>query len=363
MNTIYELPRDLFGRAAHLYHDAGFDQPCYNSVFEGVQDARLFVDKADAPSAALMCRSYEYYLAGAVDPTLRQFVKDAPAEAGVFASFYGYVPLNDQWKAALLSDLPLEIIGRCNFQWQPSTPLIDWRRQLPADARIVPVDRALAERLDRECYPVPFILYDWGSYKSYAAHGFGFALLVDGEIASSITAITVSQRHALINVATEPPYRLKGLGTLVSARFVDHCLERGLLPVWDTDDTNAGSIALARRVGFTEAERFVELALPDRAKPDQSRGVLVADRARRRRGRVERRPHPAALRLAPPLHAMERGMRGEVITCSAPPAAARRSRRPPDARSCPDTRSDPSPARDRRRARREGRCPPSRPPA
>ena len=140
------------------------------------------------------------------------------------------------------------------------------------------MDRALAQRLDRECYPVPFVLYDWGSYDAYAAHGFGFALLMSGAIASTITAITVSRRHALINVATEPPYRRRGLATLVSACFVEHCLERGLLPVWDTDDTNAGSIALARRVGFIEAESFVELALPDRAKPEPTHGVWSSTR-------------------------------------------------------------------------------------
>ncbi len=273
MNTIYELPHDLFGCAAHLYQNATFDQPCYDSVFEGVQVARLFVDDADAPTSALMCRSYEYYPAGVVDPSLRRFINDAPAEADVFGSFYGYVPLNDAWKTALLSDQALEIIGRCNFQWQPGTPVNDWRAHLPANAEIVPVDRALAERLDRECYPVPFVLDDWGSYEAYAAHGFGFALLVGGQIASTITAITVSQRHALINVATEPPYRRQGLATLVSARFVEDTLERGLLPIWDCDDTNAGSMALARRVGFSEADKFVELALPDRAKPEQTHGV------------------------------------------------------------------------------------------
>ncbi len=278
MTTIYELARDQYGRAAHLYRDAKFDQPCYDSVFEGVQDARLFVNDPDTPTAALMCRSYEYYPAGALDPALRRFIKDAPAEAEVFASFYGYVPLNEAWRAALLSDLPLEIIGRRNFQWQPGTPLIDWRALLPPDATVVPVDRALAQRLDRDCYPVPFILYDWGSYPAYEARGFGFALLIGAAIASTITAITVSQRHALINVATEPPYRRRGLATLVSACFVAATLERGLLPVWDADDANAGSIALARRVGFTEAEPFVELALPDRAKPEPTRGVWSGTR-------------------------------------------------------------------------------------
>ncbi|MFN8452130.1 MAG: GNAT family N-acetyltransferase [Anaerolineae bacterium] len=277
MPTLFELPPALFDRVQPLYAAAPFDQPCYDAVFAGWQAARIFVDDADAPTSALMCRSYEFFPAGAVDPALRQFIADAPDEAGVFAEFYGYAPLDARWNAALLADFPYEIIGRRNFQWQPGTPLLDWRARLPADARIVPIDRAFAERLDRDYYPVPFVLYDWGSYAAYEARGFGFALLMGEAVASSITATAVSARHALITVATEPDFRRRGLATLVSACFIEYCFERGLLPIWDTDDTNLGSIATARRLGFVEREPFVELALPNRAKPERSRGLWTPE--------------------------------------------------------------------------------------
>lgn len=273
MKTVFELPIHLQSRVKPLYAAAPYDQPCYDSVFEGIQPARIFVDNVETPTAALMCRSYEYYHAGALDAALRQFTAEAPEEADVFADFYGYVPLNDGWKAALLADAPYEIIGRMNFQWQPGKPAPDWRASLPADGRVVPVDDTLARRLDRECYPVPFILYDWGSYQAYAEHGFGFALFVGDAIASTITAISTSSRHALVNVATEPPFRRRGFAALMGGCFIEECLNRGLLPVWDTDDSNLGSAATARRIGFTEEAPFVELGLPLRAKPERSRGV------------------------------------------------------------------------------------------
>lgn len=280
MKTVFELPVHLYDRVKPLYASAPFDQPCYDSVFEGKQDARIFVDDAAAPTGALMFRSYEYYPAGAAAASLRQFVIDAPDEADdIFKDFYGYTPITDAWKNALLADLPLEVIGRCNFQWQPGTPVYDWRSRMPENGRMMRVDRALAERLDRECYPVPFILWDWGSYEAYVEHGFGFALLIGDEIASSITATIVSDRYALVNVATEPGFRLRGFATLVGARFVEECLARGLLPVWDTDDTNLGSMATARRLNFIESTPFVELALPNRAKPERSRGVWSPESA------------------------------------------------------------------------------------
>jgi hypothetical protein len=277
LTTVFELSRNQFQRVAPLYAAVPFDQPCYDSVFEGKLEARIFVDDADAPTAALMCRSYEYFPAGAVNASLRQFIREAPEEARVFEYFYGYVPANLDWKTALLTDLPLEIIGRCNFQWTAGTPVPDWKANLPPDGRIVPIDRALAERLDRDYYPVPFVLYDWGSYDAYATHGFGFALLIGEEIASTITTTSVSQRHALVTIATESPFRKRGFAALIGARFVDACLERGLLATWDTDDTNLGSIATARRIGFTELAPFVELARPNRAKLDLSRGLWQAE--------------------------------------------------------------------------------------
>ncbi len=115
MTTLYELPNTLFARVKPLFAAAPFDQPCYDSVFEGVQAARIFVDDADAPTSALMFRSYDYFAAGVAAPALRQFVRDAPDEAEVFAAFYGCVPLNDDWKAALLADLPLEIDRALQF--------------------------------------------------------------------------------------------------------------------------------------------------------------------------------------------------------------------------------------------------------
>ena len=277
LNTLFELPRSQFDRVKPLYADAQFDQPCYDSVFEGRQSARIFVDDADAPKSALMFRSYEYFVAGEADPLLRQFIKDAPEEAEVFASFYGYVPLNEAWKSALLSDLPLEMIGRCNFQWQPGTPVYNWRSERPSNTEIVSIDGKLARRLDAECYPVPFVLYDWGSYEAYEQYGFGFALMIGDAVASSVMATSVSQWHALITIATEPPFRKRGFATLLGARFIEETLQRGLLPIWDCDDFNHGSIATARKLGFKELDPFVELALPNRAKPDLSRGLWSAE--------------------------------------------------------------------------------------
>jgi RimJ/RimL family protein N-acetyltransferase len=269
---IYELPFPLFRRVKPLFDAAWFDESCYEAVYEGWQPGRIFVDDAEAPTAALICRTYEFFVAGAVDTPLRAFLKDAPEEVGSFDKFYGYAPVGDAWKNALLADQPLGVVDRQNFRWIPGTPAPEWRSKLPTDARIVPIDRTLAERIDSHSF-MPFINMFWSGYDRYEAHGFGYALMLGDEIASTIYAVATSPRDALISIDTEEQYRRRSFATLVAARFIEHCLEHGLLPVWDTDLENIPSANLARKLGFVEQQPFVELAFPNRAQPAMTRGV------------------------------------------------------------------------------------------
>jgi hypothetical protein len=62
--TIYELPPALFSRAAPVFASAWCDQPYLDAVLHGKDTGRIFVDDAEHPTAALMTRSYEYFVGG-----------------------------------------------------------------------------------------------------------------------------------------------------------------------------------------------------------------------------------------------------------------------------------------------------------
>ncbi len=269
---VYELPFDRFAVTAPLFSAAWFDEPYIDNVLQGRQRGRIFVDASDAPTAALMCRTYDYYLAG--DPgagALRQFIKDAPAEPGAFQHLYGFCLIGERWQAALLADRPaFAVIPRLNFKWEGGD-VIDWRARLPDGARVVPIDRALAARIDREL--VPLIAIFWESHDLFITGGFGFCLLLGDAIASVAYAATVSATQANISVETVRPFQRRGLATLVCSAFIESCLKRGLQPTWDTDAVNAGSIALARKLGFVEHKPFTELGMPARAPLPLSSGI------------------------------------------------------------------------------------------
>lgn len=262
MQHVYELPPTRFGLAAPLFEPAWFDEMYMEAVLIGWQPGRIFVDDPDKPTAAVMFRTYEYYIAGDADsPALRQFLKDAPAEPGVFQDFYGYAPVGKAWEQALLTDYgdDLMVIMRRNYGWADA-PIMDWRAALPAGAWIVPITWALAERIDREWRETIGLL--WDGYENYERLGYGFCLMVGDDLGSMATTDGIGRKAANIGVRTAEQYRRQGFARMTCSAFIEHTLARGLLPTWDCDDMNERSKALAQALGFVEREPFSQLSRP-----------------------------------------------------------------------------------------------------
>ncbi len=263
MTTVYELPFEQFRLTAPLFERAWFDEMYMDAVLRGRQPGRIFVDRLGTPTAGLMCRTYEYYIAGDADaPSLRQFIKDAPAEPGVFQKLYGYAPVGDAWETALLDDYAgaLIRIHRHNFRWADA-PVMDWRSALPAGAQVVPIDRALAEHIDHEWHETIGLL--WEGYDNYERYGYGFCLTLGDELGSMASSDGVSDTAVNIGVRTAEKFWRQGLAKLVCSAFIEHSLQNGRLPTWDTDGMNERSQALARSLGFVEGRSFSQLSTPD----------------------------------------------------------------------------------------------------
>lgn len=272
MLTIYELSADRFYVTAPLFADAWFDEPYMDAVLKGRQPGRIFADDPVTPSAALMCRSYEYYVAGDVSPSLRAFIKDAPAEPGVFQKLYGYAPVGEAWEQAILGDYAgaLIRIPRHNFRWDGAA-VMHWREKLPDGARVVPIDRQLAERIDREWHETIGLL--WDGYDNYLQHGFGFCLMMGDQLGSMASSDGTSDTLVNIGVRTNKDFWRQGLGKLVCSAFIEHTLDGGRLPTWDTDGMNERSRALASSLGFVEGRMFSQLSTPDYKPISLSEGI------------------------------------------------------------------------------------------
>src|SRR5689334_22712765 len=146
---IYELPQPLFSRAAPLFEEAWADGAYIWSAFAGTMAARLFVDDPGQPTAALLCRTYEYYVAGTPAATgLRRFMRDAPAQ--VYGDFYGYVATNVPLSRAIMADYGdrLIVVARRGYRWEVDPASLDrWRGAAPDSVVTRQLDQPLAERM------------------------------------------------------------------------------------------------------------------------------------------------------------------------------------------------------------------------
>lgn len=273
---IYELPRNLYDRAASLFAEVWMDGAFIWGPFEGRLPGRLFVDDPARPTAALLYRPFEYYVAGDPDAVeLRAFIADAPAEVAIFGQLYGDVATNVPLARALLADHAgrLGVVSRRCFRWEDDptahAALARWREPL-AGFTIHRIDQSVAERFDRELGTMmgPF----WNGRENFLAHGFGFCALAGDESGSIAYAAAVGGGEANIAVVSAPAFRRHGLAARVCAAFIDYCQGHNLVATWDCDANNAASASLARSLGFREGIPFAQLSTSGYAKLTESHG-------------------------------------------------------------------------------------------
>ncbi|MGE6515992.1 GNAT family N-acetyltransferase [Lysinibacillus sphaericus] len=96
----------------------------------------------------------------------------------------------------------------------------------------------------------------WGSVANFTAKGFGYCMLHKGQVISECTSIFASLQFSEIDIETHENYRGQGLGLIVAKAFINDCLEKDIMPRWDCDISNASSIRLAEKLGFSNPSEY-----------------------------------------------------------------------------------------------------------
>lgn len=96
----------------------------------------------------------------------------------------------------------------------------------------------------------------WGSIKPFIKHGFGYCAVRENKLLSWCTAEFISDNSCGIGIETVEDEQGKGIGTLVASKFVDKCIEKDLIPHWDSWLKNFPSVKIAQKVGFDLIEDY-----------------------------------------------------------------------------------------------------------
>jgi len=201
---------------------------------------RAWVDKKKNPCLGLITTGCMIFIEGDGDPELLESVFTE------FSSFYEEINCDKRFgdrifrsfeKVHETSNIIFEHDGRKrDFPIQPGI-------------NVVEIDEAIFDRLDETGENWLSSMFDDG--EDFVRNSYGFAVLVDGVVASAAVAFGIDSHRADIGVGTYGTYRNKGYSTLCASACVNRTLERNLNPVWMTGPDNIASQCVALKIGFT----------------------------------------------------------------------------------------------------------------
>lgn len=121
----------------------------------------------------------------------------------------------------------------------PEVPELDGAVALPPDVSLAHLPAELADELE-----------------AARPHRTIWAAFLDGAPVSFAYAPWRSARWFDVSVDTLPGARQLGLGRLVAAAMIRGEQAQGRAPVWGADENNAGSLRLARGLGFVQVDEL-----------------------------------------------------------------------------------------------------------
>lgn len=137
-----------------------------------------------------------------------------------------------------------------------SRGLSPYLRALPAGYSIHRMDRTLLERSPK--YDGNFTRY--GSIENFIDKGIAVCILHGAETVCEAYADMEIMGMREIGIATQPPYRKQGFAAIACAQLIKLCEQSGSRVYWDCAKFNAGSVALAHKLGFQNERAYKLLA-------------------------------------------------------------------------------------------------------
>ena len=231
-----------FAAALPLYRGAPARFPLIGAVLLGEQDGTVHVDDRARPLQVFVMHAFGFaQLLGDSTPQFeaqleRHLLVDKAFAAPKARLYTPRLPrfLEDERYRALRSFRQRFTIARDRVKSEPT-------------AQVVPVR---AENFARFEEALGVARRFWRSPQDFIQGAYAVVALHEGEPASICYAAAVADGEAEIDVLTRPQYQRLGLARAAVLRFVQVCFARGLEPVWDCFENNAGSMQLGRSVGF-----------------------------------------------------------------------------------------------------------------
>ncbi|HXV92577.1 MAG TPA: GNAT family N-acetyltransferase [Pseudonocardia sp.] len=166
-------------------------------------------------------------------------------EPAVVTDLRGFVEAPPEWLPALREVDPDTAV------WERVVAVLPDSAEPPAPARAARrLGAADAAALGGIEPSIAWIHSTWGGPAALAASGYAWAAWEDDRVVSVACSFLVGRAHEDIGVVTDPAHRGRGLSTACAAALIADIRSRGRRASWTTSPDNAGSRAVAARLGF-----------------------------------------------------------------------------------------------------------------
>jgi RimJ/RimL family protein N-acetyltransferase len=224
------------------------------AVLAGRAGGRVFADSAAAPGSFYVCHDYgmsllfgdgnDLFFDELFGASARPRAKDEWLQA--------YPRAWDAKLNKLVETGRASLHVRINYSFNEAAYRSNKRQIRTGIYTVVPTSEELFQTLEGSVVPKAF----WRDGRLFAGASAGFTVLAGDEPASTAFGACCQDGALEIGIETAEKYRGGGLARAACAALIDHCLARGLEPVWACRAGNAGSENLAKSLGFREVRRL-----------------------------------------------------------------------------------------------------------
>lgn len=242
-----KLEKEYFNRIEELA-SVFTDTVCY-TVMQGIGGS-AWVDSVENPSAVAFVYGDLCFLAGSTiniagDKELLQMLKDCRKTWLIF------VPETEEWLRFFEASSMFQESTR--YRMKKRTKPFDrellegYVQLLPKDFHIERIEKEWYKKLGKEewscdlCRQIPTV-------EEYMEHGLGFLIVKDNCAVAGVSSYSYYDRGIEIEIDTKEEYRKRGFATVLGAKIILECMDRGMYPNWDA--ANLISVKTAEKLGY-----------------------------------------------------------------------------------------------------------------
>lgn len=244
VSAVHKLDPSQCGAIARLYEGQPRYFPLIGAVLEGAQNGTVFADSVDAPGCAFVQHAFGFaQVFGAVsdedEQWLEQYVLIDRAFEGQKLRLYAPAPrfLKRAEHQSFRSERQRFHLARPAAPWPVGADGVACVNA--DDSNIAAIEAAFG-----------VVTRFWRTSEEFISGSFCVLVTQAGAPAALCYGAAVASARAEIDVLTLPGHRKLGLGRVAVEAFNARCVASGVAPLWDCFTNNAGSMNLARAVGF-----------------------------------------------------------------------------------------------------------------